>query len=48
MDRSEASPAQALIDAALRARATDNVTAVAVEAVEAVEAVDGWHGDDAD
>jgi len=33
MDRSEPSPAQALIDAALRARATDNVTAVAVEAL---------------
>jgi serine/threonine protein phosphatase PrpC len=33
MDPSEPSPAQALIDAALRARATDNVTAVAVEAL---------------
>jgi protein phosphatase/serine/threonine-protein phosphatase Stp1 len=32
MDRTQPSPAQALIDAALRARATDNVTAVAVEA----------------
>jgi protein phosphatase/serine/threonine-protein phosphatase Stp1 len=34
MDRAEAEPAEALIAAALRARATDNVTAVAVEAFD--------------